>query len=188
MQTKRVQARVLTCCPLCGFRQRLDRLLDLDYQLEGMDGLLPLELAVVYADRRASGLHCELEPLKVKDAARAEMMYGLAAKLFPLVVYLRSVVPEFGEALSDEIITTVQPERNYQVELDELFELVREAQYERQSVLVRERLYKVEVKRLRDEVMEWRTQKRLSEKPMVVLGSLSRETETAQVRERLYKK
>ena len=162
--------------------------MDLEYQVKGMEGLLPLELAVVYAEKRASGLHCELEPLAVKDAARAEVLYALSAKLLPLVVYLRAVVPEFRDALADEIITTVQPERDYRVELDSLRQLVRETEYDRGVVMERERAYKSEIGRLNLEVHRWRKQERESERPMVVLGSRSLELEREMSRERDYQK
>jgi len=104
-----VQTRVLTNCPLCGFRQRLERLTGGDYQVTDPGDFLPLEVAAVYAHKRAHGLCCELLPLKVKPEQRQEMLEALAAKMLPLVQYLSVQVPEFGEALAvRELTVTVE--------------------------------------------------------------------------------
>jgi len=106
---KLVQTRVLTNCPLCGFRQRLDLLTGADYQVTDPGDLLPLEVAAVYASKRKASLHTELLPLKVKPAQRQAMLEALAAKMLPLVQYLSVQVPEFGEALATpEITVTVE--------------------------------------------------------------------------------
>ena len=50
-------ARVITNCPLCGFRQRIDRLTGLEFQVKDMvNDLLPLEAQFVYADKGRKGL------------------------------------------------------------------------------------------------------------------------------------
>jgi len=100
-----VQTRVLTNCPLCGFRQRLERLTGGDYQVTDPGDLLPLEVAAVYAHKRAHGLCCELLPLKLKPGQRSAMLEALAAKMLPLVRLLSVEVPEFREALEAEEFT-----------------------------------------------------------------------------------
>jgi len=106
---KLVQTRVLTNCPLCGFRQRLDLLTGADYQVTDPGDLLPLEVAAVYASKRKASLHTELVPLKVKPEQRQVMLEALAAKMLPLVQYLSVQVPEFGEALATpELTVTVE--------------------------------------------------------------------------------
>ena len=81
-----VQSRVLTDCPLCGFRQRIDRLTGLEFQVVDMENdLLSLEVAGVYAYMRPHGLHCELRPINLKLEARQEMLFALAAKMLPIV-------------------------------------------------------------------------------------------------------
>jgi len=104
-----VQTRVLTNCPLCGFRQRVERLTGGAYQVTDPGDLLPLEVAAVYAHKREHGLCCEILPLKVKPEQRQEMLEALAAKMLPLVQYLSVQVPEFGEALATrELTVTVE--------------------------------------------------------------------------------
>jgi len=106
---KLVQTRVLTNCPLCGFRQRLDLLTGADYQVTDPGDLLPLEVAAVYASKRKASLHTELLPLKVKPEQRQAMLEALAAKMLPLVQYLSVQVPEFGKALATpELTVTVE--------------------------------------------------------------------------------
>jgi len=106
---KLVQTRVLTNCPLCGFRQRLDLLTGADYQVTDPGDLLPLEVAAVYASKRKASLHTELLPLKVKPEQRQAMLEALAAKMLPLVQYLSVQVLEFGEALAiPELTVTVE--------------------------------------------------------------------------------
>jgi len=106
---KLVQTRVLTNCPLCGFRQRLDLLTGADYQVTAPGDLLPLEVAAVYASKRKASLHTELVPLKVKPEQRQAMLEALAAKMLPLVQYLSVQVPEFGKALATpELTVTVE--------------------------------------------------------------------------------
>jgi len=100
-----VQTRVLTNCPLCGFRQRLDRLTGGDYQVTDPGDLLPLEVAAVYAHKRPHGLCCELLPLKLKLGQRQAMLEALAAKMLPLVRLLSVEVPAFREALEAEEFT-----------------------------------------------------------------------------------
>jgi len=104
-----VQTRVLTNCPLCGFRQRIERLTGGAYQVTDPGDLLPLEVAAVYAHKREHGLCCEILPLNVKPEQRQEMLEALAVKMLPLVQYLLVQVPEFGEALATpELTVTVE--------------------------------------------------------------------------------
>jgi len=100
-----VQTRVLTNCPLCGFRQRVERLTGGAYQVTDPGDLLPLEVAAVYAHKREHGLCCELLPLKLKPGQRQAMLEALAAKMLPLVRLLSVEVPEFREALEAEEFT-----------------------------------------------------------------------------------
>jgi len=153
--TKRVQARVLTSCPLCGFKQRIDRLLGVETGLTNMDNLLPMELMVVYADKRASGLHSEREPLKVVPKARKEANYALAAKLLPLVVFLRSVVPEFEAALLDTELVEVEYAREVVYEREGSAELLRERAYQLDASLVREKKYREQIAMMQKEMTRW---------------------------------
>jgi len=106
---KLVQTRVLTNCPLCGFRQRVERLTGGAYQVTDPGDLLPLEVAAVYAGKRKASLHTELLPLKVQPEQRQAMLEALAAKMLPLVQYLSIQVPEFGKALATpELTVTVE--------------------------------------------------------------------------------
>jgi len=102
---KLVQTRVLTNCPLCGFRQRLERLTGGEYQVTDLGDLLPLEVAAIYAEKRAHGLVCEFRDLRLKPGQRAAMLEALAAKMLPLVRMLSVEVPEFREALEAEEFT-----------------------------------------------------------------------------------
>jgi len=155
MPTKRVQARVLTSCPLCGFKQRIERLLGVETGLTNMDSLLPMELMVVYADKRARGLHSEREPLKVVPKARAEANYALAAKLLPLVVFLRSVVPEFEAALLDTELVEVEYAREVVYQRDGAAEMLRARTYQLDASRVREREYRKQIMTLEKEMMRW---------------------------------
>jgi len=57
-------ARVITNCPLCGFRQRIDRLTGLEFQVTDMEhDLLPLEAKLVYADKGRRGLRSVKQPV-----------------------------------------------------------------------------------------------------------------------------
>jgi len=96
---KLIQTRVLTNCPLCGFRQRLERLTGGEYHVTDPGDLLPLEVAAIYAEKRASGLVCEFRELRLKPGQRAEMLEALAAKMLPIVQCLQLEVPAFREAL-----------------------------------------------------------------------------------------
>jgi len=99
---KLIQTRVLTSCPLCGFRQRLERLTGGEYHVTDLGDLLPLEVAAIYAEKRAHGLVCEFRDLRLKPGQRAAMLEALAAKVLPLVRLLSVEVPEFREALEAE--------------------------------------------------------------------------------------
>jgi len=105
LKERMVQARVLTNCPLCGFRQRLDRLTGAEYQVTDLGDLLPLEVAAVFAGKGRGTLHTELLPLKLKPGQRQAMLEALAAKMLPLVRLLSVEVPEFREALEAEEFT-----------------------------------------------------------------------------------
>jgi len=105
LKERMVQARVLTNCPLCGFRQRLDRLTGAEYQVTDLGDLLPLEVAAVFAGKGRGSLHTELLPLKLKPGQRQAMLEALAGKMLPLVRLLSVEVPEFREALEAEEFT-----------------------------------------------------------------------------------
>jgi len=102
---KMVQSRVLTNCPLCGFKQRLERLTGGEYHVTDPGDLLPLEVGAIYAEKRAHGLVYEAKELRLKPGQRQAMLEALAAKMLPLVQYLSVQVPEFGEALEAEEFT-----------------------------------------------------------------------------------
>jgi len=106
---KMVQARVLTNCPLCGFKQRLERLTGGEYHVTDPGDLLPLEVGAIYAEKRAHGLVYESKELRLKPGQRQAMLEALAAKMLPLVQYLSVQVPEFGKALATpELTVTVE--------------------------------------------------------------------------------
>jgi len=105
LKERMVQTRVLTNCPLCGFRQRLDRLTGAEYQVTDSGDLLPLEVAAVFAGKGRGTLHTELLPLNLKPGQRQAMLEALAAKMLPLVRLLSVEVPEFREALEAEEFT-----------------------------------------------------------------------------------
>jgi len=105
LKERMVQARVLTNCPLCGFRQRLDRLTGAEYQVTDLGDLLLLDVAAVFAGKGRGTLHTELLPLKLKPGQRQAMLEALAAKMLPLVRLLSVEVPEFREALEAEEVT-----------------------------------------------------------------------------------
>ena len=95
-------ARVITNCPLCGFRQRIDRLTGLEFQVTDMEhDLLPLEAQLVYADKGRKGLRAVKQPVSLPAGMEQEMLYALAAKILPLVRYLQIKVPEFRESTTD---------------------------------------------------------------------------------------
>jgi len=102
---KLIQTRVLTNCPLCGFRQRLERLTGGEYHVTDPGDLLPLEVGAIYAEKRAHGLVYEAKELRLKPGQRQAMLEALAAKMLPLVQYLSVQVPEFREALEAEEFT-----------------------------------------------------------------------------------
>ena len=106
---KMVQARVLTNCPLCGFKQRLDRLTGGEYHVTDLGDLLPLEVGAIYAEKRAHGLVYEAKELRLKPGQQQAILEALAAKMLPLVQYLSVQVPEFGKALATpELTVTVE--------------------------------------------------------------------------------
>ena len=95
-------ARVITNCPLCGFRQRIDRLTGLEFQVTDMEhDLLPLEAQLVYADKGRKGLRAVKQPVSLPEGMEQEMLYALAAKILPLVRYLQVKVPEFRESTTE---------------------------------------------------------------------------------------
>jgi len=102
---KLVQTRLLTNCPLCGFKQRLERLTGGEYHVTDPGDLLPLEVGAIYAEKRAHGLVYEARELRLKPGQRQEMLEALAAKMLPLVRLLSVEVPEFREALEAEEFT-----------------------------------------------------------------------------------
>ena len=95
-------ARVITNCPVCGFRQRVDRLTGLEFQVTDMEhDLLPLEAQLVYADKGRKGLRAVKQPVLLPAGMEQEMLYALAAKMLPLVRYLQVRVPEFRESTTE---------------------------------------------------------------------------------------
>ena len=95
-------ATVITNCPLCGFRQRVDRLTGLEFQVTDMEhDLLPLEAQLVYADKGRKGLRAVKQPVSLPAGMEQEMLYALAAKILPLVRYLQVKVPEFRESTTE---------------------------------------------------------------------------------------
>ena len=95
-------ARVITNCPLCGFRQRIDRLTGLEFQVKDMEhDLLPLEAQFVYADKGRKGLRAVKQAVSLPASLEQEMLYALAAKMLPLVRYLQVRVPEFRESTTE---------------------------------------------------------------------------------------
>ena len=95
-------ARVITNCPLCGFRQRIDRLTGLEFQVKDMENdLLPLEAQFVYADKGRKGLRAVKQSVSLPASLEQEMLYALAAKMLPLVRYLQVRVPEFRESTTE---------------------------------------------------------------------------------------
>ena len=95
-------ARVITNCPLCGFRQRIDRLTGLEFQVKDMENdLLPLEAQFVYADKGRKGLRAVKQAVSLPASLEQEMLYALAAKMLPLVRYLQVRVPEFRESTTE---------------------------------------------------------------------------------------
>ena len=101
-------ARVITNCPLCGFRQRIDRLTGLEFQVTDMEhDLLPLEAQLVYADKGRKGLRAVKQPVSLPEGMEQEMLYALAAKILPLVRYLQVKVPEFRESTTEVLEVVV---------------------------------------------------------------------------------
>ena len=95
-------ARVITNCPVCGFRQRIDRLTGLEFQVKDMvNDLLPLEAQFVYADKGRKGLRAVKQAVSLPASLEQEMLYALAAKMLPLVRYLQVRVPEFRESTTE---------------------------------------------------------------------------------------
>jgi len=84
--------RVMTSCPLCGFRQRIDRLTGLEFQVKDMEkDLLPLEALLVYSDKGVHGLRSVKQTVSLPASMEQEMLWALAAKMLPLVRYISSV-------------------------------------------------------------------------------------------------
>jgi len=102
---KLIQTRVLTNCPLCGFKQRLERLTGGEYQITDPGDFLPLEVGAIYAEKRAHGLVYEARELRLKPGQRTEILEALAAKMLPFIQYLQLEVPGFREALESREFT-----------------------------------------------------------------------------------
>ena len=101
-------ARVMTNCPLCGFRQRIDRLTGLEFQVKDMEkDLLPLEALLVYSDKGVHGLRSVKQTVSLPASMEQEMLWALAAKMLPLVRYLQFKVPDFREATTDVLEVVV---------------------------------------------------------------------------------
>ena len=100
--------RVMTHCPLCGFRQRIDRLTGLEFQVKDMEkDLLPLEALLVYSDKGVKGLRSVKQTVSLPASMEQEMLWALAAKMLPLVRYLQFKVPDFREATTDVLEVVV---------------------------------------------------------------------------------
>ena len=101
-------ARVMTNCPLCGFRQRIDRLTGLEFQVKDMENdLLPLESILIYADKGREGFRSVRQIVSLPSSMEQEMLWALAAKMLPLVRYLQFKVPDFREATTDVLEVVV---------------------------------------------------------------------------------
>ena len=101
-------ARVMTNCPVCGFRQRIDRLTGLEFQVKDMvNDLLPLEALLVYSDKGVKGLRAVKQAVSLPASLEQEMLYALAAKMLPLVRYLQVRVPEFRESTTERLEVVV---------------------------------------------------------------------------------
>jgi len=99
----------MTNCPLCGFRQRIDRLTGLAFQVKDMENdLLPLESIRIYADKGREGFRSVREPVSLPAVLEQEMLRALAVKLFPLVQYLQVRVPEFREVTTEVLELVVE--------------------------------------------------------------------------------
>ena len=105
-------ARVMTNCPLCGFRQRIDRLTGLEFQVKDMENdLLPLESILIYADKGRQGFRSVKQTVSLPVSMEQEMLWALAAKMLPLVRYLQNKVPDFRDATTDvleEVVVLMQ--------------------------------------------------------------------------------
>ena len=100
--------RVMTNCPLCGFRQRIDRLTGLEFQVKDMENdLLPLESILIYADKGREGFRSVRQTVSLPSSMEQEMLWALAAKMLPLVRYLQFKVPDFREATTDVLEVVV---------------------------------------------------------------------------------
>ena len=100
--------RVMTSCPLCGFRQRIDRLTGLEFQVKDMENdLLPLESILIYADKGREGFRSVRQTVSLPSSMEQEMLWALAAKMLPLVRYLQFKVPDFREATTDVLEVVV---------------------------------------------------------------------------------
>ena len=112
-------ARVMTNCPLCGFRQRIDRLTGLEFQVKDMENdLLPLESILIYADKGREGFRSVRQPVSLPVELQQEMLLALAAKMLPLVRYLQLKVPEFREASTDVVEVLVVLGQGVKLDLD----------------------------------------------------------------------
>ena len=101
-------SRVMTSCPLCGFRQRIDRLTGLEFQVKDMENdLLPLESILIYADKGREGFRSVRQTVSLPSSMEQEMLWALAAKMLPLVRYLQFKVPDFREATTDVLEVVV---------------------------------------------------------------------------------
>ena len=101
-------SRVMTSCPLCGFRQRIDRLTGLEFQVKDMEkDLLPLEALLVYSDKGVKGLRSVKQTVSLPASMEQEMLWALSAKMLPLVRYLQFKVPDFREATTDVLEVVV---------------------------------------------------------------------------------
>lgn len=118
MVTKVIQARVMTSCPLCNFRQRVDRLTGLETKVKGRGSVLDVDVNVVTVTKGQWGMKAERRPVKMTKVLARSLDYSLAAKLLPLVARLRERVPEFDLALKDEIRHVVVVEKDLDVEIE----------------------------------------------------------------------
>ena len=77
---------MLTSCPPCGTRQRIDRLTGLEVGLvDPEDGLLELQASVVSTDLGLKGRQRDWRPVNLTAEQRLQILRALAAQVLSLV-------------------------------------------------------------------------------------------------------
>ena len=100
-----VQQRVMMPCPLCGLQGRIERITDAQV---GIDlATLTLTVDCIYTAKGRKGLWHESHSVRMGRESRAGVYHALAAKVLPLVLYLRATVPEFRQAITEVVEITV---------------------------------------------------------------------------------